>query len=196
MEGKDRSDEELVVAFQQGEQEAFEILFKRYYLKIYRYILGYVRNHHDAEDITQNVFLAVYIALPRFHPEGEHSFERWITRIATNAVINFLKKRDNLKWEPLYEMDEEGEEYPIEIQDMGPTPQNQIEKGELESEIRKIIESLPPKQRQVVKYRILEGLSLEEISKKMECALGTVKAHLYNGLERIRKILLEKGFTL
>ena len=99
MEGEEkRSDEELVTAFQQGQEEVFEILYKRYYPKVYRLVFGVVRNHHDAEEISNDVLWAVYRALPRFQPRGENAFERWIKRIATNAAINFIKKRDKVKW--------------------------------------------------------------------------------------------------
>lgn len=195
MEEKDkRSDEELVTAFQQGDTKAFETLYKRYYPKVYRRAWGIVHNHHDAEDISQNVFLAVYGALPRFHPMKKNAFEHWINLIAYHAALNFIKKRDKLISVPLYETDEEGEEYPIEIPDTGPTPEEIAEGGEVYDEILKAIESLPPKQRQVVKLRLLNEWSLEEIAERIERKLGTVKAHLYSGLEKLRKILSESGF--
>lgn len=194
MEEKDkRSDEELVTEFQQG-RESFRILFERYSHKVYKRAWGFVHNHEDAEDISQNVFLAVYGALPRFHPTVANAFEHWINRIAYHAAINFIKKRDRLTWVPLYETDEEGEEYPIEIPDTGPTPEEIAEGEEVYDEILKAIESLPPKQRQVVKLRLLNEWSLEEIAEELGVALGTVKAHLYSGLEKLRKILSESGF--
>lgn len=195
MEEKDkRLDEELVTAFQQGDEKAFDTLYKRYYPKVYELVWWIVRNHQDAEEITNDVLFAVYRALPRFRPTVENAFEHWIKRIAYRAAINFIKKRDKLIWVPLYETDEEGEEHPIDIPDTGPTPEELAKWGEIYYEILKAIESLPPKQRQVVKLRLLKEWSLEEIAEGLGVALGTVKAHLYNGLEKLRKILSERGF--
>lgn len=190
-----RSDEDLVSAFQKGEEKAFEILFKRYYPKVYRLALGLARHHHDAEDISQNVFLAVYIALRRFQPSVENACEHWIKRIASRAAINFIRRRDRLTWVPLSETDEEGEEHQIEIPDTGPPHVAKVEGNEIEAEIRQAIDRLPPKQRHVVRLRLFDDLSLEEIAIKIGRKVGTVKAHLYNGLAELRKILSERGFN-
>src|SRR4029077_5953689 len=86
-----REDQEAIQACQRGEREAFSRLVERYQRDVYRLCYRYVNNHHDANDMAQEVFLRAYRAIGKFR--GDSSFSTWLYRIAVNTCLNFRSAR-------------------------------------------------------------------------------------------------------
>src|SRR5512132_1525222 len=94
-----RADEdELVLACQRGEREAFSSLVERYQRDVYRLCYRYVNNHHDASDLAQEAFLKAFRAIGRFR--GDSAFRTWLYRITVNTCLNFRSSR-RLPSEPI-----------------------------------------------------------------------------------------------
>ena len=84
-------DRAAILACQRGEREAFDVLVERYQRDVYRLCYRYVNNHHDANDMAQEVFLKAYRAIGRFR--GDSAFSTWLYRIAVNTCLNFRAAR-------------------------------------------------------------------------------------------------------
>src|SRR5258706_4918331 len=126
-----RADEdELVLACQRGEREAFSSLVERYQRDVYRLCYRYVNNHHDASDMAQEAFLKAFRAIHRFR--GDSSFSTWLYRIAVNTCLNFRQAR-RAQQEPL------DENWP----DLTPPVAETIEQGERAAEGRAAVARLP-----------------------------------------------------
>ena len=99
------ADEELVFKSQQGDMHAFDELVERYHGKIYGLTYNMTSTREDAEDLTQEVFVKAFEALPRFR--GKSSFYTWLYRIAVNKTINYRKKRNRKRALSLDQFDQE-----------------------------------------------------------------------------------------
>src|SRR6476659_2445801 len=89
------AEQKLVVAAKNGDEQAFEALFKRHRQKILRVVRRYAHVREDAEDIVQQSFQKAFIYLHRF--EGKSSFSTWLTRIAINEALMLLRQRRTLR---------------------------------------------------------------------------------------------------
>ena len=95
----DLDDEELIRRTRNGDQEAFGLLWKRYSPKVRSIVNRFVQRSADAEDLTQDVFLKAFAALPRFR--GDSQFFSWLYRIAFNTGINFTNAGSRVEWTTL-----------------------------------------------------------------------------------------------
>ena len=98
-------EKELVLSAQRGDVHAFEELVERYHGRIYGLTYNMTSNREDAEDLTQEVFVKAFEALPRF--KGKSSFYTWLYRIAVNKTINYRKKRNRKRALSLDQFDQE-----------------------------------------------------------------------------------------
>jgi RNA polymerase sigma-70 factor (ECF subfamily) len=174
---QDAEDHPLIQRFLAGEEAAFEGLVERYYQRIDRLAQHVVRHPTVAEDITQEVFLRAYRAIPRFR--GEASFYSWLYRIAINLCLNHLRRQANrlsLAAEP-------------EDAAVAADPSSLLEAQEQERLVRRAIDALPPHYRIAVILRDLEGLSYQEIADILGIPLGTVKSRINFGKRLLREKL-------
>jgi RNA polymerase sigma-70 factor, ECF subfamily len=170
----------LIQRFLAGEEPAFERLVERYYQRIDRVAQQVVRHPMAAEDITQEVFLRAYRALPRFR--GEASFYSWLYRITINLCLNYLRRQAHQ--EVPTAQDSEIAAFPV-VND----PSVVLEAQERERTIRHAIDALPAHYRIAIILRDLEGLSYQEIADVLSIPLGTVKSRINFGKSLLRKAL-------
>lgn len=192
----DRADKALIARFSDGDLRAFEELVIRYQQRIYNTALRFLRVDDEAQDVTQEIFIKVYQALPEFR--GESKFSTWIYQVAMNHCKNKLKY---LKRRHYYTSD--SMEQTIETQDGemsrqfatdDPDPQQEAQSRETQEKVRAAINLLSDEQREVIVLRELQGLSYEEIADVTGQALGTVKSRIHRArleLARLLKPLLE-----
>ena len=181
------SDDELVVLFSQGHDEAFEELLLRHKNGLYQYVLSLVKDEGAAGDLFQEVFLALYKHAADFKAQGK--VKSWLFLTARNKSLNYL--RDHKSLSSLDEQDEEGNEFWHETLSDGETSQlEQLAQQEHMEQIRQVVASLPPRQQEVLYLR--PYFSFKEIAEMVGKPIGTVLADCHRGLEKIRKILMEK----
>jgi len=175
-----REDREAVLACQGGEREAFDRLVERYQREVYRLCYRYVNDHHDANDLAQDVFLKAYRAISKFR--GDSSFSTWIYRIAVNTCLNFRAARRV-----------QSEELPEHLPDGSPGATARMEEEERSRKVRQAVSRLPEKQRATLILKIYHDLTHEEVAGILGASVGTVKANLFHALGNLRKMLGAKA---
>jgi RNA polymerase sigma-70 factor (ECF subfamily) len=173
---------------QEGDVRAFEQLFQQYHRGIYNTIYQMTHNDADAADLTQEVFVRAYRALPRL--QTPEAFTSWLYRIAVNLSRNWLRDRGRVRVESLELPGEEGEEGNTrEIADPSGDPAALIQTRDMQERVQKAIAGLSPDHRQVVTLHHLEGMPVEEIARVMGCSIGTVKSRLSRARENLKRKL-------
>lgn len=181
------SDEILVERCRRNDHAAFTLLVDRYKSRVY-WLVKRMVGPGEAEDLTQEVFIRVYKALPRFRAES--SFSTWIYKIARNLSLSELRKRGNrgehLSWE------EEGEEKVHHLLPENPDGglERRIERLHISRAVRSLIEKLPERQKTALTLHYLHQVRYEEIAEIMGVPMGTVKTWLHRGRLRLREQIL------
>jgi RNA polymerase sigma-70 factor, ECF subfamily len=176
-------DRALVDATLAGDREAFGILVERETRTVYRACLRILGRPHDAEDVTQESFVAAYRAIGGYRGEG--SLRGWLLRIATRQAFRRLAQR-----RPTADLDAVPE--PL-LADSRGDPTRVAAATELRSEVRDAVEVLPEPYREVVALRFFAELSLAEVADATGRPMNTVKTHLRRGLARLRPIVEGTG---
>lgn len=170
-----------------GDGEAFGILVERFQRKVYRVAFSVVRDEVEADTVTQDTFIQAYTHLARF--EGRAELETWLTRIAINLGRDTLRRR---RFVSLFSIrsDEDGEtETMLEPVDERPDPERQLHSTQLRTAIQRAERSLSAQQKVIFRLRHYENLSLEDIAAHLGLQSGTVRAHLFRAIHKIRKEL-------
>lgn len=189
--GKDMSDKAIDLALvkqaQNGDIKAFELLVQRYQQKVGGVVSKLIKDYHEIQDITQDVFIKVYKALPNFR--GDSAFYTWIYRIAINTAKNHLVSRgrriQNSDIEP-----SEAEHYSggFERQNFD-TPDAEYERQEIEKVVHDSIAELPEDLKRAIILREVDGLSYEEIAEEMDCPIGTVRSRIFRARDAVDNAL-------
>ncbi|HEX9444587.1 MAG TPA: RNA polymerase sigma factor [Candidatus Binatia bacterium] len=181
-------DEALVIAAQQGEREAFEVLVERYKQKAYRIAFDFTRDREEAKDLSQDAFLQAFSHLKSF--DRRASFYTWFYRILVNLCLDYRRRKAKVVWESLEERTERGDGFE-KLANPGPSPVEEAMRGELSERIGAALATLPPKQRAVFLLKNHQGLSISEIAGVMKAAEGTIKVHLHRAVMALRQRLAE-----
>ncbi|MBB4825182.1 RNA polymerase sigma-70 factor (ECF subfamily) [Sporosarcina luteola] len=168
-------DSVLVRAILQGDEEAMEQLVYRYYDEIFYYINQIGAPYEEAKDITQEVFISMLKALPKYKEQGH--FKAWIYRIAYNKSMNHFRQSKYVT--TLSEAHEE-----VAEDDIGGTVENQ-------SLVKELLDSLPQKQSSALILKYFHGFTASEIAKVMGVSLPTAKSRIFQGLKKLKKRLKE-----
>jgi RNA polymerase sigma-70 factor (ECF subfamily) len=178
----------LVAAARQGDEQAFETLFKRYRQKVLRVVLRYTRVREDAEDIVQQSFNKAFTHLWRF--EGKSSFSTWLTRIAINEALMFLRSTGTVR--EVY-MDAAGDTERIAARLEIPDSRQDPEAGYLQRERARLLlsalQDLRPRMRRALELRELAEFSTEQTAEQMGLSVGAVKARIFHGRRKLRERL-------
>jgi RNA polymerase sigma-70 factor (ECF subfamily) len=181
-------DGEIVRRVLDGDEGLFELLVKRYQVRVVSHVTRMIGSREDALDLSQEIFLKVFQALARFNPA--YKFSTWLFRIAGNAAIDHLRKR-RPRTVPLEGPEPDsggGPGYPPEQRATGLDPYGELRNVERGKAISRAIQELPPDFRELIALRHFAGLSYEEIAEVKKMPLGTVK----NKLFRARVVLKER----
>ena len=173
-----------------GNINDFEQLVTAYEKNVYNLALRMVGDPDDAADITQETFIKAYRALGSFR--GDSKFSSWLYRIASNVCLDFLRSRSRRAQVPL-SFENEDAEGEIELPDMSQNPEEVLMKKLSMEAVRRGMEKLPPKQRQILVLRELCGLSYAELAQTLSVEEGTVKSRIFRARKRLCAILLGDG---
>lgn len=177
------NDFELVRKFNAGDETAFNEIVKKYQKKIYWHARQMLGDHLDADEVTQEVLIVLYKKLKTFNFRS--SLFTWIYRIVTTRSLNQIK-RNQLKRFISFENANE-----TELAEKREIIDDIVNKEKLER-LNKILQKIPPKQRQVFILRNFEQLSYEEISKITGKSIGGLKANYFHALKKILEYANEK----
>jgi len=181
------SDRELIARTLGGDGAAFAVLVERFQRKIFRVALAVVRDDMEADTITQDTFIQAYIHLAKF--EGRSEFETWLTRIAINRSRDSVRRR---RFVSLFSGDA-GEEdgMMFEPVDERPGPEREMMARQLRVAIDRAERKLSGQQKVIFRLRHYDNHSLEDIAELLGLRSGTVRAHLFRAVHKIRKELAE-----
>jgi RNA polymerase sigma-70 factor, ECF subfamily len=173
--GNDGLDRRAIAAAKRGEWDAIHYLYVRYGDDVFAYVRSIVRNHHDAEDITQGVFAKLMTAIQRYEEQGAIPFAGWIMRVARNATLDHLRARRQIPVEEVRTTDpcDEGREF----------EQRQC--------LKEALAALPREQREVLVLRHVLGLSPPEIAEQLEKTESSVHGLHHRGRATLRAALIE-----
>jgi RNA polymerase sigma-70 factor, ECF subfamily len=189
-EGDTDDDLRLVILAQKGDMRSYDELVTRHRGRIYAMIRNMIHQEADAWDLSQDVFIKAWQALPRF--ESKARFSTWLYRIAHNTVYDFMRKR---KIEGSGELNDEiFERDAIDPASAttpsgGESPDRSMAQGELRAKIEQALDKLSAEHRQVVILKDVQGLSYKEIAEVMETSLGTVMSRLFYARQKLQASL-------
>ncbi len=174
--GDGRLTQQAVERAKAGDSEGLHFLYVRYADDVLRYVTSFVRDHHEAEDITQNVFAKLMTAIKKYEQQ-EVPFTAWILRVARNASLDHLRSKRAIPTEE------------VRLADTG-SAQTGRERGR---DLREALEELPEDQREVLMLRHIVGLSPVEIAGTLNKSESSVHGLHHRGRRRLRASLAELG---
>lgn len=187
-------DLDLVARSQGGDSRAFEDLVTRHRGRVYAMIQNMVKNDADAWDLSQEVFLKVWKALPKF--EARAKFSTWLYRIVHNVVYDWMRKR---KLKSAGEFDDQlmGENQIAVGARTTPTqearPDEAMRNDELRTRIEDAMAKLSPEHQEVVMLREVQGMDYKEIAEVMEISMGTVMSRLFYARKKLQGLLSDES---
>jgi RNA polymerase sigma factor RpoE len=177
-------DQLLVERAQKGEQHAFELLVAKYQRKLARLLSRFIRDQAEVEDVAQEAFIKAYRALPSFR--GDSAFYTWLYRIGINTAKNYLVAQGRRAPTSTGFDSEEAENFDDgdQLRDNN-TPENLLHSKQIGETVNAAMDALPEELRTAIVLREIEGMSYEEISKIMNCPIGTVRSRIFRAREAV-----------
>ncbi|MBF0410641.1 MAG: sigma-70 family RNA polymerase sigma factor [Candidatus Riflebacteria bacterium] len=161
-------DEQLIKDFQKGSEEAFEVLFDRYFQKIFCYTFSFLKDHEEAKDLTQEIFYKLYKGLKTYQEQGK--FKSWMYSVARLTIINRFRK----KGKEIVSCDQEL------VETTGMSDSDNSSGG------NDYLSSLSIVEREIISLRILEKLPYEKISEITSLSTSYLRKVVFRILNRFR----------
>jgi len=183
-----QNEQVLIDRFCTGDQAAFHELVGRYKKKIYFLAYDITGDHHEAEDISQEVFMKMYRSLETFRRDAKMS--SWLYQITVNASIDSLRKKSSRPAQQIGEFDQ------VSIQESllasganAFDPLRSTESSQIQNHISQALQKISPRERTVFVMRHYNDLKLNEIAEILDINIGTVKSLLFRAIKKLRKEL-------
>ncbi|MFP3871245.1 MAG: RNA polymerase sigma factor [Syntrophobacteria bacterium] len=190
-------DEELALVrrCRRGDQEAFARLMHRYEKQIYNFTYRMLGSIQEAEDLTQDIFLAVFQNVESFRAEAK--FSTWLYRIALNRTLNrlkYLSKRNFFAREHNWMKSWKRTEVDVlaGLSDEAPSPEQWTAAHEVAAQVQLCLNKLPPQSREILVLRDVQGFSYEELGEMLLLNQGTVKSRLYRARLALQRCLAKR----
>lgn len=173
----------LVERALKGETIAFEVLVVKYQRRIAATIRRFVRDDRITEELTQEVFLKVFLGLTTFRPDND--FAAWLFTIARNAARSYLRSAQNRQDDrPIEVLDDVGDDV---SSGLGSSPEGQAMTKQLFERIDIEVAALPDLQRRALLMREVEGLDYKGIAAALDLPVNTVKSHVFRAREAVAR---------
>lgn len=152
--------------------------------RVYRLAYRLTGNQHDAEDLTQEVFVRVFRSLSTYTPG---TFEGWLHRITTNLFLDMVRRKQRIRFDAL------GDDAAERLPSREPSPQQVFNDAHFDADVQQALDTLAPEFRAAVVLCDIEGLSYEEIAATLGVKLGTVRSRIHRGRSQLRKALAHRS---
>ena len=177
------TDSQIIELYRNGQKEkAFDNIVSSYTERLYWHIRRFTCSHDDSNDLLQDIFIKVWSSLPNFR--GDSQLFTWIYRIATNEVLNHIRKQ---RLRAMVSLDSEANFLAKKIDEDA-----YFNGNELQRELHKAIQRLPEKQRIVFCFRYFDEMKYEEISQITDTSVGALKASYHHAYNKIKDELRKR----
>ncbi|MET9295446.1 RNA polymerase sigma factor SigE [Streptomyces sp. NPDC003077] len=163
---------------------SWEEIVSTHSTRVYRLAYRLTGNQHDAEDLTQEVFVRVFRSLSTYTPG---TFEGWLHRITTNLFLDMVRRRQRIRFDAL------GDDAAERLPSREPSPQQHFNDTHFDADVQQALDTLAPEFRAAVVLCDIEGLSYEEIAATLGVKLGTVRSRIHRGRSHLRKALKHRA---
>jgi RNA polymerase sigma factor (sigma-70 family) len=161
----------------------WEDVVRDHSVRVYRLAYRLTGNPHDAEDLTQDVFVRVFRSLHRFQPG---TFEGWLHRITTNLFLDSARRKQKIRFDGLVEGSAD------RLPSTWPSPSEALADADLDHDVAAALAALTPDFRAVVVLCDIEGMTYEEIASVLDVKIGTVRSRIHRGRAQLRAALAHR----
>ena len=187
------SDDKLVKAYADGNNEAFDALLKRHQARVFNFILKVVKDEDVANDIFQETFIKALLTIKQGRYTETGKFGGWLSRIAHNLIIDYYRqeKSENLQSTDLNDTDI------LNRKELcGGTIEDRMVEEQTRDHVKGLIDQLPELQKEVLKMRYYQGLSFKEIAKITDVSINTALGRMRYALINLRRMAAEQEVAL
>jgi RNA polymerase sigma-70 factor (ECF subfamily) len=168
----------------EGQELSWERIVEEHSDRVYRLAYRLTGDRHDAEDLTQEVFVRVFRSLDRYTPG---TFEGWLHRITTNLFLDQARRKQRIRFDAL------SDERAARLTSPSPSPDAAYADQRFDDDVERALATLPPDFRAAVVLCDVEGLSYEEIATILDAKLGTVRSRIHRGRAMLRAALAHRA---
>ncbi len=162
----------------------WEEVVEQHSARVYRLAYRLTGNVHDAEDLTQDVFVRVFRSLHTYQPG---TFEGWLHRITTNVFLDKMRRKQRIRFDAL------SDDAAARLPSRGRGPEQTYQDTHLDDDVQRALDSLSPDFRAAVVLCDIEGLSYEEVAATLGIKLGTVRSRIHRGRAQLRESLAHRA---
>ena len=190
---KDKSDDQLISLYVDGNNEAFDSLLERHKDRVFAYIYHSVKNEELADDIFQDTFVKAIMTIKQGRYVENGHFPAWITRIAHNLIIDYFRqtKAENLQSTDDTDVNILNRK---ELSDL--TIEDNLVTTQIHNEVRRLIKALPESQREVLVMRYYKNMSFKEIADSTGVSINTALGRMRYAILNMRRLAEENNIVL
>ena len=190
---KDKSDEQLISLYVDGNNEAFDSLLERHKDRVFTYIYHAVKNEELADDIFQDTFVKAIMTIKQGRYVENGHFPAWITRIAHNLIIDYFRQT---KAENLQSTDDEDANILNRKELSDCTIEDSIITTQIHDDVRRLVKDLPESQREVLVMRYYKNMSFKEIADTTGVSINTALGRMRYAILNMRRLAEEHNIVL
>ena len=193
MNNSEISDKTLISEYLSGKHQSLEILIQRYKRRIFSYICVHVKDQELADDIFQDTFIKVIKSLKTGTYNEEGKFLPWVMRISHNLIIDYFRQ---VKRAPVFEKGTDDYNVFSRIKIYDESQEEKIVTQQIHEDVKKIIEVLPPEQKEVLFMRYYADMSFKQIAEELDISINTALGRMRYAIINLRKYIKEKDIVL
>lgn len=187
------TDSELVAAYANGNNEAFDTLLERHKARLYGYIINIVKDKELAEDIFQETFVKVITTVRQGRYSEQNKFLGWVTRIAHNLIIDYYRAENTM---PVVSTDDVGCDLLNRRDLCSGNIEDEIMSIQLDEDLRNLVMALPDSQREVLVMRVYRNMLFKEIAAATNVSINTALGRMRYAILNIRRMAAEMNLSL
>ena len=193
------TDDELVRMYEEGKDNAFDILLKRHQVKLFEYIFFLTRNEDFANDIFQDTFVRAITAIRSHNYEATGNFCSWLICISRNLILDNHRRQHNTTMVSHELVDENGDVKGDLLNDIRlcePTIEQDVFKQESMEKVRQMVDRLPDNQREIIYLRYYNDMPFKDIAKILNISINTALGRVRYAIINLRKMMNEHNISL